>query len=598
VHIFELILILLASVLLSYLINYFLPLLSVPVIQIILGVVIALVPIGGELVLEPEFIFIVFLAPLVFHSTMKTNKKIMLELRKPILMAAIVLVFITIVIVGYFTHWLIPAIPLAAAFALAAALGPTDVVAVEAISSRVHLPQKIIGILSGESIINDATGIVCFQLAIIAAATGSLNLSRGVLLFFGLSVGGIAAGFILTMIKFTLVRWLRAHTIENNAMHIAIGLLTPFIIYMVAEEIGVSGILAVFSAGLVHSLFRDKLNPEMVSFHTAQKGVWSLFSFSLDGIIFIVLGTQLPAILSTYAGGSHKMDAWKITAAILLITLALAVIRFLWWFLTVKPTYYETGEKPAGKIRSGLIFSLAGARGEIPLAIVLSIPLLLPDGGLFPQRDLITLIAGGVIVVSLLMTNFLLPLLVPHTGSSQADQENAARADILHIAAAYLKSMEKPESYAATEIVLRSYQARIKRYAKKRNHRNLLAWEKDVVLHMAESGQISESMAERYIEAAKLKSPKETNIIKSLVWTIRHIIESFSRKKPTVQEPQSKDEDEHLIKSILLVAANGFRVERILIKQMEKSGRISHETAKEMQASINLAEVCWQEEDD
>jgi len=616
---FNFVLILLAAVLLSNLISHFLPSLSVPIVQIILGVVITLIPFGAfgvEFDLEPELFFVLFLSPLVFHSTMTADKRTMQQMINPILLAAIVLVFITIAAVGYFTSLIIPAIPLAAAFALAAALGPTDVVAVEAVAQRTILPHKIVSILSGESIINDATGIVCFQFALIAVATGSFNLFHGLARFLVLAAGGVAAGLVLTMLKYLLVRWLRSLNITTVSLHIALGIMTPFIIYIIAEWVGVSGILAVFASGIVHSLYRDKLNPETIKLEYAQNSAWELVSFSLDGLVFIILGTQLPHIIDVDIKQLHAFGIWHIVAGILLITTVMLATRLVWWLLTVRRKVYDDPDHPIDKVRAGLIFSVAGARGTVPLASVLSIPLLLPDGAAFPDRDLIILVASGVIVTSLLLTNFVLPLLVDNErDSSQEETEQLACVEILHTVVERLKSEMTHENLAATEIVLRNYQVRLNHYhsdgsrarglhEKLRLRYGILHWEKDVILHMAETGQIDQEAANHYIDSVDNligEVDKDSSPVRLAARTIRQFLPSSYRgaakKKPSIKLAASLHQngkaggEEQQIETLYSVASRGFHLERILIQQMSDAQRISWKTAKDMQANITMVEA-------
>jgi CPA1 family monovalent cation:H+ antiporter len=607
-EIFDYVLILLAAVLLSNLINRFVPLLSVPIVQMLLGILIAVISFdffNEEFNLEPELFFVLFLSPLVYQSTMMADKKTMGNLVKPIVMAAIVLVFVTIFAVGYFTHMLIPSISLAAALAFAAALGPTDVVAVEAVAHRVTLPRKVMSILSGESIINDATGIVCFQFAIIAASTGSFHIVDGLTRFLILAVGGLVVGLILTFIKYMIVRGLHLLDINNTALHISIGIVTPFLIYMISEAVGVSGILAVFASGMAHSIFHDKFNPEVVKLNNAQENVWDVFSFCLDGLVFVILGTQLPRIFRVYLTEKHDITGWNIIGYVLLISFALMAVRFLWWMVMVRRKTYDVPENPTGKIKSSLIFSLAGARGAVPLACVMTIPLLLPNGNPFPERDLIILIASGVIIISLLMTNFVLPLLAIHKTETDIETEQASRAEILQKVMEYLKNTATPETTAATEIVIRNYTSRMKQHlhsgwkvTKKHTRHNLLRdillWEKDVVLHLAEMNQIKETTTEHYIEEnqvlmavsrRKMKSPR------ALLMTVWQAIKSFSWKKPS--RPEIKIDDS---KIILEVATKGFTEESRLVQQMLDEGRLSWKTAKEMQANITVLEAQLQAE--
>ncbi|MCL2718139.1 MAG: sodium:proton antiporter [Lachnospiraceae bacterium] len=655
-EVFNYILILLAAVLLSNLINRFLPLLSVPIIQIALGMLIAVIPYGAfeyDFYLEPDLFFVLFLSPLVFHSARTADLKSMQKLMKPIILAAVGLVLISVFAIGYVTNALIPALPLAAAFALAAALGPTDIVAVESVAHRLKLPHRIKNILVGESIINDATGLVCFQFAIIAAATGYFNIFHGLGRFLVLSIGGLIIGMIFTILKFLLLRWLRSLRIVTASLHLAIGILTPFIIYMIAEELGTSGILAVFSAGILHAMYKDKFNPEILSLNNAAENIWSFLSFSLDGLIFVMIGVHLPQIFRVQAGRASGFANWEIALFVLIIYLAMAILRFLWWIITVRKKVYSDAANPIGVIRAGLIFSVAGSRGAVSMGSILSIPLLLANGASFPERDFLILITCGIIIISLLITNFIMPLLLekgqtPNT--SLFEKEQATRDEILQTVIQRLKQTVTPENIAATEIIIQHYYARLNKQFRchedkegKRHHfgfrSGILLLEKDVILHMAEMGQLNETQAEHYIkEANRLyeESEKKIGMFKSFLWIVKHLYDSFTWKdslskksersllkeinEKMMKEKQNElhlDIDDPALKIIALehekvvsarmglfntetenmtacvneVAESGLYIERLLIQQMMEAGRLSRKTAKEMQANIILLEA-------
>jgi len=657
--VFEYVLILLAAVLLSNLINRFVPILSAPILQIVLGVAIALIPFGAfgfEFVLEPELFFVLFIAPLVFYTSMTADKKTLWDMKRPILGSAVVLVVITVLTVGFALHMIIPIIPLSAAFVLNAALSPTDDVAVSAVGKRVAIPQKIMGILSGESIINDASGIVCFQFALAAAVTGSFSIVKATGQFLLVGFGGILAGLAFTSLKYVLVKWLRSLGIENVTLHILIGLLTPFIIYMAAEGLGVSGILAVFASGVSHSFARVQLNPETVSLNTSLESLWSMLAFTFEGMVFVMLGTQLPGILKTIE--EHSIDGWQIVGCILLLTLIFAAIRFVWWTLAIrKKTYQDEGKKIIGRTKSGIIFSLAGARGTVTLASVMSIPLIMADGTIFPVRDLIILLASGVIVVSLLITNFLLPLFVERkTQRGKNELESEACAEIIQKVMTRLLSEATDENRAATATVVRSYyernaasigeNSRLETTEGKKLQKQVFIWEKENTIALLKNGAISEAVANHFIDFldARIQSKGGERLSQKLAWFINHthrfkhtksqrnnkndffrILTANSlfvlEKLKKIRNNENASVVDKLISSYELtaafhmglgagkektanaevpesliyeVASKGFNIERGLIHEMFEAGRISRETAKEMRGNIAALEARFQ----
>ena len=558
--IFEYLLILLAAVLLSNLINRFIPSISVPIIQIILGVIVELIPFGAfgfRFELEPELFFSLFIALLVFNSSMTTNKKTFWELRKPIINMAIVLVILTVVTVGGFVHFLIPAIPFAAAFALIGALAPTDIVAVDAVTKRVGVPAKIMGILTGESIVNDATGIVCFQFALVAMMTGSFSIFGASVRFLFLGLGGILTGLVFTGIKYIFIKWIRSLGMENVTLHILIEILTPLILYMLAEALSVSGILAVFASGMIHSFLRDKFNPETVSLNTASDSVWSVLSFTLDGLVFVILGIQLPGILKTASSASFPITWWQIVGCVFLITLAILLLRFVWWMLTIHKKVYEDSEQTISKVRAGIIFSLSGARGTVTLATVLSIPQFLKDEIAFPQQDLSVLLCVGVIVLTLLITNFILPLFAEKKEQKVSNHNDSlVYAEILQGVIIELDRQAEPDNYEATNAVVRSYFTRstelLRKHVttkqeneyEKKLRLEVLQWEKDNTLRMLSEGEIDDATASRYIELVEVRAQQSTsgrkvNLGRMLMWFMKSI--SLRMSKKDIRPPQNFD---------------------------------------------------------
>jgi len=652
--IFKFVLIMLAAVLVSNLINRYIPALSAPLVQIALGVIISLIPFGAfgfEFELESDLFFVLFIAPLVFHASYTSDKKTLWNMKKQIFGAAVWLVFLTVAAVGYLTNFLIPAIPLAAAFALIGALGPTDDVAVDAVAKRVAVPRKIMGILSGESIINDASGIICFQFAIIAMTTGSFSLKHASFQFVLLGIGGLLAGILMTLIKYIFINRLKASGIRNVTLSILFEVLTPFIVYMAAEALSVSGILAVFSAGITHSFMRDKFNPETVKLNIARDSVWEFLTFTLDGLVFVMLGTQLPSILKTISNLS--ISPFAIAGIALLITVIFLILRFLWWLITIRKKSYQEEDSPISAVKAAVIFSLAGARGTVTLASVMSIPLMLDNGTEFPERDLIILLASGVIVISMLITNFILPLFVRRISvEGRSNKEQAAHSEIIEGVISRLKNEATDENRLATEIVIRNYAKRNTaersgnlRYLETQIEKELRAlvalWMKENTASLIENGKADKTIAEHFINVINTRSNKgegKPNFTRGLFMFIKHALNFRGRvgimdrrvdfenilvsntqyaigKLNEIKNKENAAAVEKLIAEYELMSAvgrnhimsdsrlsmedspvravvkRGFSIERELIQEMFEANRISREAAKEMRTAILTLET-------
>ncbi|MBC1489946.1 Na+/H+ antiporter [Listeria sp. FSL L7-1485] len=513
-EIFLYVLALLVAIFISNLVNRFVPFVSVPLIQIGLGVMIALVPITFDLKLNPELFLVMFIAPLLFNDGRRTDKEALWGMRMPILVLALGLVFATVVVIGYFVNWMIPTIPLAAAFALAAALAPTDAVAVSSLSGRINLPKRIMNLLEGEALINDASGLVAFQFAIAAMVTGVFSLLDASISFFVIAIGGVLVGLVLSWLKFRFLKWVRGLGMEDVTFHMLIQILTPFIIYLVAEEFHVSGILAVVAAGIMHSMERKKIDPQSVKLNIVSQSTWSVIIFVLNGLVFLLLGTQLPSIIEVVWNDSG-ISNWQVTAYILSITAALILLRFVWvymsWNIGAKKREKHNKKTTRPKLRPVILTSLSGVRGAVTLASALAIPFFLDDGTLFPQRALIIFLASGVILCTLVIATFILPLLAKNEEVTTEDEraEKATRIRILRNVIRELKEQTLPETKAATDEVIEDYRRRI--YDLQHNSSNkkmdererekrleIIEWQRMNTQKKADSGELVATDSYRY----------------------------------------------------------------------------------------------------
>lgn len=389
-----------------------------PLIQIAIGALLAMPALGLHVRLDPELFLLLFIPPLLFVDGWRMPKGQFWRLRTPILLLAFGLVLFTVLGAGWLIHLLLPQVPLAAAFALAAVLSPTDAVAVSAI---VHgrLPRTLMNILQGEALMNDASGLVAFKFAVAAALTGAFSPAEAGLEFVLVAIGGLAVGVALSYALGRFRAWMIGLGWEEPAPHVMFMLLLPFAAYVAAEHLGVSGILSAVAAGMMQS--RLDLLPRQTTTRLLNRSVWALLEFTFNGLIFLLLGLQLPDIVKASIGEGELFwtSAGQLALYVGQVYLALILLRFVWTWLywLVSGALRRWRGLPSGfagqsSLRLAALLTLSGVRGAVTLAGVLSLPLLLGNGEAFPQRDLLIFIAAGVILLSLLVATLGLPLLL------------------------------------------------------------------------------------------------------------------------------------------------------------------------------------------
>ncbi|MCF1489648.1 Na+/H+ antiporter [Mitsuaria sp. RG] len=410
------VLILLMLVSVSKLVGRVLPL-PLPLVQIGAGALLAWPTLGLHVALDPELFLFLFLPPLLFADGWRMPKRELWRIRGPVVALAVGLVLFTVVGAGYFIHWLLPSIPLAVAFALAAVLSPTDAVAVSAIAQD-RLPTPLMHMLQGEALMNDASGLVTFKFALVAAITGVFSLTEASLTFVLVALGGLAVGVALSWLVGRLRMWMITRGWDDPATHVVFMLLLPFAAYVLAERLGVSGILSAVAAGMMQSWL--DLLPRQTSTRLLNRSVWSLLEFAFNGLIFLLLGLQLPDIIKAVV--SDEAAVWSTLAwrclDVVAIFATLVLLRFIW----VQSIWRAIGVvrrwrgKPALVLmptaRSCWLLTLGGVRGAVTLAGVMSVPLLIGASKAFPERDLLIFIAAGVILLSLVSACIALPILL------------------------------------------------------------------------------------------------------------------------------------------------------------------------------------------
>jgi CPA1 family monovalent cation:H+ antiporter len=365
--------------------------------------------------------------------------------RRSILMLALGLVFMTVLAVGYFVHTLVPSIPLPVAFALAAVLSPTDAVALSGIVGKGRIPGRLMHILEGEALMNDASGLVALKFAIAAALTGVFSLRDASISFVIIALGGLATGAAVSWL-FSLVssRFFSLNEEGDPAPGVVMTLLIPFAAYLIAERFEVSGILAAVAAGMMMN-YASIAHIGPVSSRVRANSTWTMIEFVFNGMVFILLGLQFPHILGRALLNAHQTSNAQVgllIGYIAAVAVALYAMRFVWvwllrWFASRSAAKRGVANAVPG-LRTALVTTISGVRGALTLAGVLSLPEVLPDGSPLPGRDLAIFIASGVILVSLLVAVVALPLLLrgwrrgkdPHAVEETMARIQAAQAAI------------------------------------------------------------------------------------------------------------------------------------------------------------------------
>lgn len=396
-----------------------------PILFVIGGLALGLIPGLPKFQLDPQLIFLFCLPPLLFSAAVYTPLRDFRANLRPISLLAIGLVLFTTVSVAYFVHFFM-GLPLASGFVLGAIISPPDAIAATAVAERLKIPRRIVTILEGESLVNDATALVAYRFAVAAVATGSFSLARAGVDFVIVGAGGILAGLV--------AGWLAQQfhkRVDDAPIEITFSLLTPFAAYLIAERLGLSGVLSVVTAGL----YLGWRTPELLTFKTRLQGgpVWEIVEFLLNGFVFILIGLQLPEVMQTLAG--HTISFINLIWYALLIGLAVVIIRILWVFpATYLPRLIFKKlcrNDPYPKWQHVTLVAWTGMRGVVSLAAALALPLTTGTGAPFPGRNLILFLTFIVILATLVVQGLSLPFLIGWLGiqddGSMEKEEHEAR---------------------------------------------------------------------------------------------------------------------------------------------------------------------------
>ncbi|MDB5201271.1 MAG: Na+/H+ antiporter [Ferruginibacter sp.] len=413
-----------------------------PVLLVLAGLAISVIPGIPQIDIKPDLIFFIFLPPLLYEAAWTVSWKELWHWRRIITSFAFVVVFLTAMSVAFVANYFIPGMSLALGFLLGGIVSPPDAVSASAILRFVKVPKRLQSILEGESLLNDASSLMIVRFALIAVATGQFVWYQAALSFSWMVFGGVAIGLIIGWL------FMKAHKhLPTDAnIDIVFTLVTPYIMYLAAEEVHSSGVLAVVSGGLFLSHFRHRF----LSSSSRLRGVnvWESFCFILNGLVFMLIGLALPSITAGLGDVS-------ISSAIgygLLVTLVLIIGRVLSAYGAVIVTliarnFITVADSRNPGWRGPLLLAWSGMRGVVSLAAALSIPVQLADGTPFPHRNLILFITFVVILVTLLLQGLTLPILIRklkipafHDGLPEEEAEKLIKKQLAEQALQHLRT--------------------------------------------------------------------------------------------------------------------------------------------------------------
>jgi len=482
-----------------------------PILLVVGSALIALIPGMPKVDVDPSIILVVALPPLLYSAAFFTSLHDLRRNIRPIGLLAIGLVVITTLAIGVVAH-VVVGLPWSVAFVLGAVVSPTDPVAATAIAGRLGAPQRYVAIVEGESLLNDATGLVVYRIAVVAVITGSFSLAHGALDF----VVGAGVGILIGALVGFLIAELRRR-IEDAPTEITISLLTPYFAYLPAEALGASAVTAAVTAGI----YLGWRAPELIAPQTRIQAYsfWEIIVFVLNSALFVVIGLQLRTILDGL-GGSPPL---RLAGEALVVLLAVIVVRFLWvypaTYLPRRLSRRVRAREPAPKAENVFLVAFTGMRGAVSLAAALAIPRTLDSGAPFPDRDLVLFLVYAVILGTLLIQGLSLPSIIERLGlGGDSDEDRELRARILAAQAAIGRLDELAgEDWVRDDSARRMrgiYEFRLRRFAARldieddgkieegsqayqRLRREALEAERGELLRLRRAGEISEEAMRR-----------------------------------------------------------------------------------------------------
>ncbi|WPV01401.1 Na+/H+ antiporter [Mucilaginibacter sp. cycad4] len=431
-----------------------------PILLVLIGLPLGFVPFFKGIEIQPELIFVIFLPPLLYEAAWFTSWKDLWKWRRVITSFAFLIVIVTSCVIAFVSHSLIPGFTLSIGFLLGGIISPPDAVSASSILKNIKVPKRFISIVEGESLLNDASSLVVFRFALAAILTGKFAFGEATLSFVLVIVMGIIVGLAVGLVFYAIHRWLPTTT----NIDIILTFITPYTMYMVAEEFHFSGVLAVVSGGLFLSSQRHVI----LSNTSRLQGVnvWEVVAFVLNGFVFILIGLELPVVIKDLGPGglAPAIKYSLIISGVLIVTRLLSTFGAM--VFTIFISRYITTADPNPGWKGPLLLGWTGMRGVVSLAAALSIPVALHSGAPFPQRDMILFITFTVIMVTLVLQGLTLPSLIrllkmpdPDFTISFEQQKQHVRKKLCHLALQLLE--DKYAAHLANNDMVKAFQLRL-----------------------------------------------------------------------------------------------------------------------------------------
>jgi CPA1 family monovalent cation:H+ antiporter len=399
-----------------------------PILFVLAGVGLGLVPGFPHIELEPELVFLLVLPPILYAAGYFTSIRDFKANLRPIGLLAIGLVIFTTVIVAIVAKALVPTLTWPMAFILGAIVSPPDAVAATAIFRRLGVPRRVVTILEGESLVNDATALVAYRFAVAALLTGSFSVVEATGTFVFVAVGGFAVGIVLALAGRRI--W---QQVDDPPIEITLSILYPLVSYVVAEKLGVSGVIATVTAGVIAG--RDSARVMSSATRIQGQAAWNILLFVINGVIFLIIGLQLPLIVGELRETRSTIELVALAAA---VSLAAIVARLVWVFPgAYLPRILSSrirDTEPHPPRRNVFVVAWAGIRGVVTIAAAFALPLTYEDGGPFEERGLIVFLAFSVMASTLVLQGLSLPWLVRRLDVLADDSDDREEAHARQVA--------------------------------------------------------------------------------------------------------------------------------------------------------------------